>query len=218
MMEKVRKHAAMGVAVLAVAVLAASQVVAQSGGMTPAGINADTVDYKHAVSATNKKGARAGKLVATDASGFLPSNIVKPKWALIQGVPSGFADGEDNGEYLSDIVAEPDSTLAVDGLAYVVWPCSNPAGGCTLGSVSPAMHVDFQVAPKTTSGYAYIKQVETRRNGAGLQYWILVGNAGPGDVFGYRVRVVAFVDGIAPAGSSLADLAGTGHVVKRKPR
>jgi hypothetical protein len=56
--------------------------VAQTG-QTPAGpaavstINADRIDGRHAVSATASKAARAGKLVATDAQGYLPSNIVR---------------------------------------------------------------------------------------------------------------------------------------------
>ncbi len=41
-------------------------------------INADRVDGRHAVGAGASKAARAGKLVATDQHGYLPSNIVKP--------------------------------------------------------------------------------------------------------------------------------------------
>ncbi len=32
--------------------------------------------------------------MATDAKGFLPSNIVKPLWGLIQGLPAILADGQ----------------------------------------------------------------------------------------------------------------------------
>jgi hypothetical protein len=47
--------------------------------VTPAATvsNADRVDGKHAVGAGTTRAARAGKLVATDASGYLPANIVK---------------------------------------------------------------------------------------------------------------------------------------------
>jgi hypothetical protein len=41
-------------------------------------INADRVDGRHAVGAGASKAARAGKLVATDKQGYLPSNIVRP--------------------------------------------------------------------------------------------------------------------------------------------
>jgi hypothetical protein len=59
-------------------------------------INADRVDGKHAVGAKAKIPQRAGKLVATDKTGFLPRNIVKPLWPLIQNMPAGFADGIDD--------------------------------------------------------------------------------------------------------------------------
>jgi hypothetical protein len=59
--------------------------------------NADKVDGKHAVGYTIKKPKRAGKLVATNAGGMLPPNIVKPFWAAIQNKPAGFADGVDDG-------------------------------------------------------------------------------------------------------------------------
>jgi len=58
--------------------------------------NADKVDGRHAVKYTSKRGLRAGKLVATNYQGFLPSNIVKPFWGNIRNKPAGFADGVDN--------------------------------------------------------------------------------------------------------------------------
>lgn len=69
-----------------------------------AGINADTVDGRHAVGATSDKAKRARKLVATDRRGLLPSNIVKPLWSLMKGVPSGFADGVDDVGYVRQFV------------------------------------------------------------------------------------------------------------------
>ena len=68
--------------------------LAEDDVSTSAGVNADRVDGKHAVSATNKKTARADKLVATDTKGYLPSNILKPLWGLIQGLPAVLADGQ----------------------------------------------------------------------------------------------------------------------------
>ena len=68
--------------------------LAQDDVSTSAGVNADRVDGKDAVSATGKKKARAGKLVATDTKGYLPSNILRPLWGLIQGLPGILADGQ----------------------------------------------------------------------------------------------------------------------------
>ena len=87
MLENVRRHLSLLIAVLAIVILAASQAVAQPGatkpgaeeptGVAPAGIAADTVDGKHAVGAGSTVAKRAGKLVATNAQGHLPSNIIK---------------------------------------------------------------------------------------------------------------------------------------------
>ncbi len=59
-------------------------------------INADKVDGRHAVGSGASKAKRAGKLVATNSKGYLPSNIVKPYWGAIKNKPAGFADGKDN--------------------------------------------------------------------------------------------------------------------------
>ena len=77
--------------------------VAQSPAQSPAEpvivpsavstINADKVDGRHAVGSGATKAKRARKLVATNSSGFLPSNIVKPYWAKIKNKPAAFADG-----------------------------------------------------------------------------------------------------------------------------
>jgi len=58
--------------------------------------NADSVDGQHAVKYSTKKSKRANKLVATNAAGYLPSNIVKPRWGYIKNKPAGFADNKDN--------------------------------------------------------------------------------------------------------------------------
>jgi hypothetical protein len=59
-------------------------------------INAHKVDGRHALSASASRAKRRGKLVATNRQGYLPSNIIKPAWHLIEGTPAGFADGVDN--------------------------------------------------------------------------------------------------------------------------
>ncbi len=80
--------------VTAVGVIA--QEPAQVGPAAVKNINVHRVDGKHAVGAGAGKAKRAGKLVATNSKGYLPANIVKPKWGLISGKPAGFADGVDN--------------------------------------------------------------------------------------------------------------------------
>jgi hypothetical protein len=85
---------------VSVSALAQSEPATDSTTISPtavSNINADKVDGKHAVGAEATILKRRGKLVATDKTGFLPSNIVKPQWKLIKGKPAGFADGVDDG-------------------------------------------------------------------------------------------------------------------------
>lgn len=58
-----------------IAVIAASLVTAAPAAAAIVA-NAHKVDGKHAVSATATKSARAGKLVATGKTGYLPNNII----------------------------------------------------------------------------------------------------------------------------------------------
>jgi len=62
--------------------------------IVPAGLNADKIDGRHAVGHGASARKRAGKLVATNKKGQLPSNIVKPAWRLILGKPAAFRDGQ----------------------------------------------------------------------------------------------------------------------------
>jgi hypothetical protein len=85
------------VAISLVTVIAAG-AVAQSEptpeqAIVPAGFNADKVDGRHAVGHRASRKKRAGKLVATNKQGFLPSNIIRPAWKLILGKPAAFRDG-----------------------------------------------------------------------------------------------------------------------------
>jgi len=80
------------VAVTAVGAVAQSEPTAEQA-ITPAGLNADKVDGRHAVGHGASARKRAGKLVATNRRGQLPSNIVKPAWRLIIGKPAAFRDG-----------------------------------------------------------------------------------------------------------------------------
>lgn len=86
MLDTARKHTSLLVTVTAIAVLAASQASAQEGATKPgdgaeqagpaAGVNADTIDGRHAIGPTTDAKRRAGKLVATNAQGYLPNDIV----------------------------------------------------------------------------------------------------------------------------------------------
>jgi len=57
-------------------------------------INAHKVDGRHAVSASASRKRRAGKLVATNRQGYLPANIIKPAWKLMEGKPPVLADDQ----------------------------------------------------------------------------------------------------------------------------
>jgi hypothetical protein len=120
---------------LIVGLLGSAVAVAQGDGVTPAAVsnvNADRVDGIHANKYTTRPNKRAKKLVAANANGFLPNNIIKMalnsnlldgldsaafatlallgstagvvneadnpvQWNQLQGVPTGIADGVDNG-------------------------------------------------------------------------------------------------------------------------
>ncbi len=106
--------------------------------VTTTALNADTVDGLSAVKATSKKTKRKNKLVATDAKGFLPSNIVKAKWGLIAGKPAFLADGQVGWNEVAGIPAP--SRMA--RLAGARWPASrlaSPTAWTTSGaSATPA--------------------------------------------------------------------------------
>jgi hypothetical protein len=88
-----RKLLPLGIGLALVAGVGVTPVVAQDEVTPAAGINADRVDGKHAVGPGASSQQRAKKLVATNNQGLLPSNIVKPLWNLIQGIPGVLADG-----------------------------------------------------------------------------------------------------------------------------
>lgn len=160
--------------------------------ITPtAGLNADTVDRKHAVAATNNKAKRAKKLVATNQRGLLPANIVRPLWGLIQGIPAvladgvvgwgevankpaGFADGVD------DVGVAKVRVLQLDGAQVKVGSGTGLAGfflACPAGSVVVG------------GGYSTSLQViESRPDGP----------SDPGDPWGWEVVVKRDADEAKP--------------------
>jgi hypothetical protein len=154
----------------------AATVMAQSGDeVTPAaGINADTVDGKHAVKANANPQKRANKLVATDSQGLLPSDILKPLWSLLQGIPAvladgqvafaeitgmpaGFADGVDNGitkVTITQVVAV--SAPIAPGNAGIVY-ATCPAGSRVVGGGHTTSSYDlYQVVDFAASATAWL--------------------------------------------------------------
>jgi hypothetical protein len=114
---------------VSVSAMAQSEPATNSTYSPAAGLNADTVDHRHAVGFTNNKGARRNKLVATNRYGLLPSNIVKPLWGLIKGMPAGFADGVDDGIVhmtTTQVASDPQSIPALgDGSVSVTCPAGS---------------------------------------------------------------------------------------------
>src|SRR5262245_5741273 len=71
---------AMVAIVVSLATVTAVSALAQEPAVAPAAvspINADRVDGRHAVGAGARIAKRAGKLVATNAEGYLPANILE---------------------------------------------------------------------------------------------------------------------------------------------
>jgi hypothetical protein len=100
MPDRIRQSLAFVIAIGMVIAVASAPTVAQVADenaervFEAAGLNADRVDGQHAVKYSTKKSKRANKLVATNAAGYLPSNIVRPKWSYIKGKPASFTDGQ----------------------------------------------------------------------------------------------------------------------------
>jgi len=96
-------------------------------------INADKVDGRHAVGSGASKAKRARKLVATNSSGFLPSNIVKPKWGKIKNKPAGFADGVDNRGVWKVTLSTVYAGVYVDGQSTRGVSADCPPGSQVVG-------------------------------------------------------------------------------------
>jgi hypothetical protein len=164
--------------------------------ITPAGLNADKVDGKHAVGYTNNRRLRRNKLVATNRRGFLPSNIVQPFWAYIQNMPPGFADGVDDVGYTT-FVGACGGIGAAPGTVYVVF-----------NDLPRAVQYQFMVVPTVGTAYLTVEQVEYQMAEGGepvgtLDIWVRVKNfaGGAGDC---NVRGIAFDNGIMTAGAKRA--------------
>jgi len=102
MSDRVRQVIAYLIAIVMVTAIAAAPTVARTvdPGVDQVALaadgDADTVDGRDAVKFTENRDRRAGKLVAANHRGYLPSNIVKPYWGNIRNMPAGFADDVDD--------------------------------------------------------------------------------------------------------------------------
>jgi hypothetical protein len=187
--------------VVSIVASATVSALAQSQPSAVVDINAHRVDGKHAVGAGASIDRRAGKLVATNSEGYLPPNIVKPLWSSIQDVPGGFADGNDNIGYFSNVQFTQETPLA-PGAEQVVFTFNWPIGWAVFWQVIPSN------TGAGTEKLLLTERLERQANG-NIQFWLTVRN--DGDVAsGYRLRYVAFDMGIAPASradkSELADV------------
>jgi hypothetical protein len=165
--------------------------------------NAAKVDGKSAVGANASVSARAGKLVATDNQGLLPSNILLPLWSLLQGIPAALADGQITWAEVTgkpagfaDDIDNGAFTSAVSG--------SNPIpGGATLYpsfSISRLVRVDFEVIPQAVGVFLTHDRtwVVLNADGSTVTYYIQVTNQS-GAAGDFRVRLELYSQGITPA-------------------
>ena len=120
--------------------------------------NADRVDGKHAVAYTNKRGVRAGKLVATNARGLLPSNIVQPYWGYIKNKPGILADHQ---IHWNEIVGKP-ASAEISQSIWWPWPSSSKQSlsrlrsspikaHCLIGLVSPSILISIPLSPRLST-------------------------------------------------------------------
>ncbi len=154
---------------------------------TVSNINAHKVDGRHAVGSGASKAKRAGKLVATSSSGYLPSNIVKPYWGAIRNKPAGFADGVDNVGYVSKVHPK----VYTIGNSPI-WVYAN---------VPLNSDVEMTLIP-TRTGVQLEIAIETYRryNSTILTHWYNVKKISGGDAADFRVRTRVFNQGISAVG------------------
>jgi hypothetical protein len=137
MSDRTHRGLAVIIAIGMVIAVASAPTLAQvggGGGFEVAALNAHTVDGVHAVRYATKQSKRANKLVATNAAGYLPSNIVKPAWGYIKNKPAGSADGVDNvGVWKMEVtnVASGPTTIIAGGTGNATAYC--PTGSRAIG-------------------------------------------------------------------------------------
>ncbi len=200
MSDHIRQALAFVIAIGMVIAVAAAPTLAQDdepAAIELAAINADTVDGRHAVGSGASKTKRARKLVATNRYGFLPSNIVKPKWGFIRNMPAGFADGVDNV-----------------GTGYVSWvhPTTFSVGASPTSvgiTDTDGVDTDVQMLPIGNNDEVIVTEETYQRTvGGTITHWYRVERHpnSPSAVIQFKVRVRVFNTGIDPAAMTPAAL------------
>ena len=136
-------------------------------------VNADRVDGKHAVGFTNKRGPRRGRLVATNNRGELPSNIVRPLWGLMKGMPAGFADGVDNAGLtgLRVVRVKSNDFPATGGGASSLRTLPCPAGSVAIGGGAEMDSADINIVSSYPSAGLAGWEIRYRKDSPGSAIW-----------------------------------------------
>jgi len=206
MVQSIRRHVPSLVVVVAVVALAASQVTAQPGGnpgtgrFSPAAaVDADKVDGKHAVGAGASAQERANKLVATNDEGLLPTDIVLPGW-------------KSDVIYSGQLAAYPGQNMVVFDINDL--PANADYLFSLIPSLPPSMSWGIQGA---TVSFQSFTQVRRTIDGDVDFLGFVARNASPFPV-GFKVRVIAFSKGIAPAGLMNEVQSARVHIVNTKAK
>jgi hypothetical protein len=175
------------VAMVTAALTAATPAIAAS--VVDYARNAGKVDGKSAVGAAATPTKRAGKLVATDALGYLPDNILNSlDWTKLANVPAGFADGTDDvgGDWNSLTNVPAGFADGTDNVGYFKGTQVNQGSALGAGGSEtwftfgyPAdKYIAWRVLPTTTGGKLKV-DVSTELAGDGtVTYWLTVTNTG----------------------------------------
>jgi hypothetical protein len=188
MIEGLKRHTTtIVVAMVTAALTAATPAIAAT--VVDYARNAGAVDGKSAVGASATAKQRAGKLVATNKSGYLPGSIIKTlDWTQLGNVPAGFADGTDDVGAAADWNTLPNipSGFAdgTDDVGY--YKGTQVSGNVGVGSnqywftfgYNAGQLVVWRALPTTTGGKVKL-DVETEAAGDGtVTYWLRVTNVG----------------------------------------
>jgi hypothetical protein len=231
MLEGIRRHTPLLVAVLAVAVLAAGQAVAQpaadtTGTTGPAGVDADTVDGRHVVGPGAAPADRGGALVATTAAGYLPNDIIRKAVdadkvdglhaaafarAATLRASTGAVNQADNPVHWKQLKGVPtgiaDGNDAVGYNSWIVFAGDTviPPGETRtviVPTVGRGADYLFSVIPPAAGGFLSVDDVRVLREDDGdLTYLVRVRNHSGVNASGFKVRGLAFHEDIASVAS-----------------
>ena len=238
MSDRIRQALAFVIAMGMVIAVAAGPSLAQeepaTSAIEPAALNADTVDGRHAVGSGASKAKRARKLVATNASGFLPSNIVKPYWSKIKGKPAVLADDKigwfeipNRPKLLDDMkvgwgeVANKPAGFAdgVDDVGYAsatratVYDVPATSSVAVFADTPIGTDIELTIIPAVGRRLEILgESVEQPTAGTLRRYVVVRNNVGTAATFKVRTRV--YNEGIAPAALSKVAKQIEVHVTK----